>query len=89
MRIDKFLKVSRLIKQRPRAKQLCDSGAVKVNNQQARAGRQICVGDEIQMISGNRQTVARVLMVPTGNVSKKDAADLIEIIDEKFLDETW
>jgi len=89
VRLDKFLKVSRLVKQRPRAKQLCDAGAVKVNQTIARPGRQVSEGDTLEVVVGNRRITATILRAPSGNVSKRDAASLVEIKDETFLDEQW
>lgn len=89
MRLDKFLKVSRLVKQRPRANQLCSAGAVKVNGTIARPGRQVFEGDDLEIIIGNRRIQASIVRIPSGNVSKKDASNLITITDEIFLDEQW
>jgi len=89
MRLDKFLKVSRLVKQRPRAKSLCDAGAVKVNGKPSRAGKAVEQGDVLDIIVGNRNIKVKILKVPTGNVSKSEASTLVEIQEEKFLDEQW
>ncbi|HPQ38768.1 MAG TPA: S4 domain-containing protein [bacterium] len=89
MRLDKFLKLSRLVRQRPRANQLCSTGAVKVNDTVARPGRQVKEGDTIDLIIGSRRIRARVTRIPEGNVSKRDAESLIEITDETILDEQW
>lgn len=89
MRLDKFLKVSRLVKQRPRAKTLCDAGSVKVNGTTARAGKQICEGDELEVIVGNRKLKVVVIEIPQGNVSKSRAVELIDIKEEIMLDEQW
>ncbi|MCD4655395.1 RNA-binding S4 domain-containing protein [bacterium] len=89
MRLDKFLKVSRLVKQRPRAKILCDAGAVKINGKVCRAGKTVNQGDILDVIIGNRSVNAEILRVPVGNVSKNEANTLIEIREEKFLDEQW
>ncbi|MBN1296139.1 RNA-binding S4 domain-containing protein [bacterium] len=87
MRLDKFLKVSRLVRQRPRAKILCDAGAVEVNGKTARAGRLVETGDELMMIIGNRRIRAVIRCVPEGNVSKDAASTLVDIREEVWIDE--
>lgn len=79
MRLDKFLKVSRLIKQRVRAKELCEQGSIKINSRVAKAGSDVKIGDVIQMIIGDRIITARVLIVPDGNVSRVLSKDLTSI----------
>ncbi len=85
MRLDKFLKVSRLIKQRQRAKDICDMGSAKVNGKPVKPGYKIKSGDIIEIIIGNRLISAEILSIPTGNVSKHDAASLIDIKEEHIL----
>ncbi|MGB3975653.1 MAG: S4 domain-containing protein [bacterium] len=87
MRLDKFLKVSRLIKQRQKAKDICDMGSAKINGKIVKPGHKIKPGDIIDVIVGNRQISAEILIIPSGNVSKHDAASLIDIKEERFLNE--
>jgi ribosomal 50S subunit-recycling heat shock protein len=87
MRLDKFLKVSRLIKQRQKAKDLCDAGVARVNGKIVKAGCRIKPGDVIDIIVGNRSISADVLKIPSGNVSKHDAGSLVNIREEHILDE--
>ena len=61
MRIDKFLKNSRLIKRRTVAKDACDQGRVFVNDKVAKAGTEVRVGDVIRVEFGNSSISARVL----------------------------
>ena len=54
MRLDKFLKVSRLIKRRTVANEACDAGRVMVNGKPAKASRNVKVGDEIEILFGQK-----------------------------------
>ena len=61
MRLDKFLKVSRLVKRRVLAKELCDGGRASVNDHPAKAGHELAVGDVIELHFGQRTVRAEVL----------------------------
>jgi ribosomal 50S subunit-recycling heat shock protein len=89
VRLDKFLKVSRLIKQRQKAKELCDYGRVKIQGKVQKAGTQISEGDIIEIVVGNRKVSAEVIRIPDKHVSKKNAATLIQMINEEIIDEDW
>lgn len=89
MRLDKFLKVSRMIKQRQRAKTICDAGTARINGRVAKAGTTVRTGDRIEIIIGNRQITAIVREVPAGNIPKSLASELIEITKETIIDEGW
>ena len=80
MRIDKFLKNSRLIKRRTVAKEACDGGRVLINGKVAKAGSEVETGDLISITFGNRQVTVRVKEV-LEVVRKEDAADMYEIIE--------
>ena len=82
MRLDKFLKVSRLIKRRTVAQEVCDSARVFVNNNPAKPAKQLKEGDEIKIEYFSKTLRAKVLKIPTGNVSINDASGLYEIIEE-------
>ncbi len=73
MRLDKYLKVSRLIKRRSVAKEACDNARVRVNGRDAKASCQIKVGDVIEIAFGNRMLRVEVTDV-ADNVKKADAA---------------
>ena len=81
MRLDKFLKVSRIIKRRPIAKQVIDSKKVKINGKIAKAGTEIKVGDILEVEYFTKLIKAEVLEVPAGNVAKDQAKELIKILD--------
>lgn len=72
MRLDKFLKVSRLIKRRTVANEACDAGRVMVNGKVAKASVSIKVGDVIEISFGNKNVKVEVLEVQ--ETVKKDAA---------------
>lgn len=72
MRLDKFLKVSRLIKRRTVANEACDAGRVMVNGKVAKASVSIKVGDVIEIGFGNKNVKVEVLEVQ--DTVKKDAA---------------
>jgi ribosomal 50S subunit-recycling heat shock protein len=80
MRLDKFLKVSRLIKRRTVANTVSDMGRVLVNGNPAKPAKQLKVGDIIEIEYANRVERVEVLIIPTGNVSVQDAGSLYKLI---------
>ncbi len=80
MRLDKYLKVSRLIKRRTVANEACDAGRVLVNGKVARASYDVKVGDIISIQLGARELRAQVLDVQE-TVAKNDAALLYKMLD--------
>ena len=81
MRLDKFLKVSRLIKRRTVANEVSDLGRVFVNDIQAKPSKQLKEGDIIKIENPNRKIEARVLKIPQGNISVQEASTLYEIVE--------
>jgi len=79
MRLDKYLKVSRLIKRRTVANEACDNGRVSVNGKVERASYAVKVGDEIEIAFGNKTVRVRVTEVAE-TVKKDAAADMYEYI---------
>lgn len=75
MRIDKFLKVSRIIKRRTVANEACDAGRVLVNGQPAKASRDVKVGDTIEIQFGQRTVNIEVLSVKE-TVKKEEASEM-------------
>ena len=75
MRLDKYLKVSRLIKRRTVANEACDNDRVMVNGRPARASYEVKVGDTISIRFGERTLTVEVLAVQE-NAGKADAAGL-------------
>jgi ribosomal 50S subunit-recycling heat shock protein len=87
VRLDVFLKVSRLCPRRPLAQELCDAGLVLLNGRPAKPAHAVNAGDEINIRRRDREIVARVLEAPaTRNVSRHDAGQLVEIVSEKIID---
>jgi ribosomal 50S subunit-recycling heat shock protein len=76
MRLDKFLKVSRLIKRRTVACSVSETGKVTVNGNPAKPAKQLKVGDIIEIEYANHKERVEVLVIPTGNVSIQDAENL-------------
>ena len=82
MRLDKFLKVSRLIKRRTVANAVSEMGRILVNGNSAKPAKQLKVGDIIEIEYSNRVEKVEVLVVPAGNVSVQEASSLYKIIEE-------
>ena len=79
MRLDKYLKVSRLIKRRTVANDACDAGKVMVNDKPARASYEVKVDDVITLTLGARQLRAQVVSIQE-TVAKNDAALLYKLL---------
>ncbi len=80
MRLDKFLKVSRLIKRRTVANEVSEQGRIYVNGNVAKPSKQLKEGDEIRIAQANKDIIVRILKVPQGNVSVQEAPTLYEEI---------
>ena len=81
MRLDKYLKVSRLIKRRTVANEACDAGKVFVNDKSARASYDVKIGDVIALSLGARQLRVQVVSIQE-TVGKNDAALLYKVMPE-------
>ena len=79
MRLDKYLKVSRLIKRRTVANDACDAGRISVNGKVQKAGYDVKVGDIISMRVGDSEVKAQVMRV-SDNVRKDEAQDMYKLI---------
>ncbi len=82
MRLDKFLKISRIIKRRTEAKKACLTKCIKVNGRIAKAGDEVKVGDRIEINFADRILQLKVLNVPLKNIPAKEASSLLEVIKE-------
>ena len=82
MRLDKFLKVSRIIKRRTVANEACELARVTINGKPAKPAKDVKIGDVIGIRFGDKDAFFKVLNVPTGNVSKSDADSLYEVVQE-------
>jgi len=84
MRLDLFLKASRLIPRRSLAQEFCDKSLIKVNDAKAKSSKEVKAGDTIEIKRRNRRTVVRILAVPQSKqVSKAAADDLYEILADE------
>ncbi len=83
MRLDQFLKASRLIKQRSVAKWACDAGRVTILGRTSKAGTIVAPGDEVTLNLRDKFLRIRVLEIPKGNVSKERARTLYELLEER------
>ena len=81
MRIDKFLKVSRLIKRRTVANEVADAGRIIVNGREVKASYQVKIGDEIQIMFGTKPIKVKVLSIEN-TVSKDGAREMYTVIEE-------
>jgi ribosomal 50S subunit-recycling heat shock protein len=79
LRIDKFLKSSRLVKRRTVAKELADAGRVSVNGRVAKAGTEVAPGDIVTLRYGNRTVEVKVLRL-LDNPRKESAGEMYELL---------
>ncbi|HLQ79231.1 MAG TPA: S4 domain-containing protein [Terriglobia bacterium] len=83
MRLDLFLKWSRVILRRTLAKEVCDAGRVTVNNIESRAGREIRVGDTVEIEFPRRRMKFRVCSIPPHAPGKDGAKEMLEILEDR------
>lgn len=79
MRLDKYLKVSRLIKRRTVANEACDAGRVMINGKVAKASQTVKVGDIIEIGFGNKSVKAEVLTIKE-TVKKEEASEMFKYL---------
>ncbi|HLS23352.1 MAG TPA: RNA-binding S4 domain-containing protein [Pseudogracilibacillus sp.] len=82
MRLDKFLKVSRLIRRRPLAKEVAEDGRIKINGQVAKPATKVEVGDEIEITFGQKIVTVEVVKLQE-HVRKAEATSLYEVVNEE------
>lgn len=85
MRLDKFLKVSRLIKRRTLAKEVSDQGRITINGVQAKASSNVKVGDELAVQFGQKRVIVRINKIQDSS-KKEDAVDMYTIIKEERIE---
>ena len=87
MRLDLFLKISRLVPRRSVAQEFCDAGMIFVNEAAAKSSKEVKADDVIEIKRPTRSTKVRVQQVPTSKqVSKEAAAELYEVIEETVIE---
>ena len=88
MRVDLFLKASRLVPRRAVAQALCDAGVVSINGSTAKSSRGVSVGDELALRRRNHLLCVRVLALPaTRQTSRSDAPNLYQILSDTVVPE--
>lgn len=85
MRVDKFLKISRIVKRRPVAKEMGDNGRIVINGQVAKSSTPVEVGDEIAVHFGNRVITVRVEEIKKV-ANKEQATSLYSIVSEEIIE---
>lgn len=86
MRLDKYLKVSRIIKRRTKAKEICDSGRVLINGKEAKASTTIKENDIIEIVFAKDTLKAKIVNIAE-HVRKEEAKEMYEIISGKDAEE--
>lgn len=86
MRLDLFLKASRLVLRRSAAQELCDAGAAHINGHPAKSARSVAVGDEIQLRYRERTLTVRIIALPAiRQTSKAEASTLYQVTSDTFV----
>ena len=86
MRLDKYLKVSRIIKRRSVAKEIADQDRVKINDRLAKSSTRVEIGDEIELVFGNKLLTVRVEDL-RDTTKKKEADGMYTVVSEEFVEE--
>ena len=82
MRLDKFLKVSRLIKRRTVAKEVSEQARIFVNDRSAKPSKELKEGDKLAIEYYNKTVVVEVVKIPQENVSIQESKDLYKLVEE-------
>lgn len=85
MRLDKFLKISRIIKRRPVAKMVVDNGKAKLNGRVVKSGTKVKVNDILELEYYDKFFKFQVIEVPLGNVTKDRSGDLAKVLEVREL----
>ncbi|MGA1841932.1 MAG: RNA-binding S4 domain-containing protein [bacterium] len=83
MRLDLFLKVSRLVKRRTLAHEFCQRGWIEVNGTRSKPGRDMKPGDRIILHLGSHRKEIEILEIPRGNVPAREAHKLYKILSDQ------
>ncbi|MGO0154853.1 RNA-binding S4 domain-containing protein [Leuconostoc koreense] len=83
MRLDKYLKISRLIKRRTVAKEIADQGRISINGKVAKSSSDVSTNDELEIRFGNKTLTVKVSKI-VETTKKEESADMYEVISEKF-----
>lgn len=83
LRLDLFLKTSRLVKRRTLAQEFCQMGLIDVNGIRAKSSKNVSSGDRIKLSFGSKVTEIEILEIPQGNVPARDAHKLYRLLSEE------
>lgn len=86
MRLDKFLKVSRIIKRRSVAKEIADQGRILINNKPAKSSTNVAVGDELVIKFGNKTETVKIQRI-LETTKKAEAEQMYTIEDESYAED--
>lgn len=86
MRLDKFLKVSRIIKRRTVAKVVVDGGKAKLDGKVAKASTEVKISQVLELEYYNKYFKFEILQVPSGNITKDKTSELVKLLDSKGID---
>lgn len=89
MRLDKFLKVSRIIKRRTIAKMVVDEKKAKLDGKTAKASTEVKVGQELELEYFNKYFKLKILQVPLGNVQKEKTSELVELMESRGIEKNF
>jgi len=88
MRLDKFLKLTGVIKRRTVAKDIADAGRIDVDGRPAKAALEVRAGQRVTINFGRKTVTYEILRIPQGNVRKGGRSELTRLIDEQ-IDPDW
>jgi ribosomal 50S subunit-recycling heat shock protein len=83
MRLDLFLKWSRIVLRRTLAKEMCDAGRVRINGAEARAGREVHAGDTLDVRLPRRQLKVRIRSIPLHAPGKEGGREMVELLEDR------
>lgn len=81
MRLDKYLKVSRLIKRRTVAKEIADKGRISINGKVAKSSSDVAVGDELTILFGNKTLVVKITRI-VETTKKAEAEEMYQVVSD-------
>ncbi len=87
MRLDQYLKDTRIIKRRTVAKSMCDEGFVLIGGRRAKASHEVKVGEEIEIFFKVKKVVYRVTGIPRKNTPKSESHRFYEVVNESYYGE--
>ncbi|MDG9734097.1 RNA-binding S4 domain-containing protein [Leuconostoc pseudomesenteroides] len=83
MRLDKYLKISRLIKRRTVAKKIADQGRISINGKVAKSSTDVATNDELEIRFGNKTVTVKVVKI-VETTKKEESADMYEVLRETY-----